>query len=572
MPFCSNCGKKINDRAKFCDGCGCKVPEQEEDKNVCICVKCGSFLNNQKGFHPQKEMHKCTICGEKNYGDDIYSGDKFKDTYWYCDKCNALLNKQKGFDDRLNIWPCSECGYKNVISEDNIINSEDEKKSFKKEKNNTNERKILYDGEIHKCPSCGKVLNSLVAICPNCGFEIRNSKCSYAIEEFSKKINSYTNTNQIVNLIRTFPVPNNKEDLYEFMLIAKTNLKNYDQNGDGILSEIEKETISAWQTKFEQCYDKAKVLFSNLSDFELFERTKKEISLILDEIKFETKSDILKRDFKKAKIAKIASIIGMIFSPLWLLLAIANEKIGALLIGILMVLCFISVFLIGNQTIKLRIKKLYILPLVIGHILFVPYIIATNTETIDFDSLILGEYLPELGTNKGYVDTNLDELLVINDVKFSEKDYVDYIEKCKNFGYTIDVDQDTSVFEAYNSEGYFIKLTHYSFSSGTDIELTAPMKMTNIKWPSSDIASMIPVPNSLYGKISWQNSDGFAIYIGNMNLESFNEYVELLLASGFTVDYRRGETYFYADNSEGYYVKVTYEGFNKIFIICRSPN
>ena len=32
---------------------------------------------------------------------------------------------------------------------------------------NDGERKVVYDGEIHKCPSCGAALPPFTAVCPS---------------------------------------------------------------------------------------------------------------------------------------------------------------------------------------------------------------------------------------------------------------------------------------------------------------------------------------------------------------------------------------------------------------------
>ena len=31
-------------------------------------------------------------------------------------------------------------------------------------------RKVVYEGELHKCPSCGEVLGAFVSVCPVCGY------------------------------------------------------------------------------------------------------------------------------------------------------------------------------------------------------------------------------------------------------------------------------------------------------------------------------------------------------------------------------------------------------------------
>ena len=41
--------------------------------------------------------------------------------------------------------------------------------------NSTNQRRTVYDGEIHKCPNCGEILSSFITVCPTCGHELRGT-------------------------------------------------------------------------------------------------------------------------------------------------------------------------------------------------------------------------------------------------------------------------------------------------------------------------------------------------------------------------------------------------------------
>lgn len=55
-------------------------------------------------------------------------------------------------------------------------------------KNDETVRRTVYSGEIHKCPSCGEVLQSMTAICPACGHELNSAKLASALKEFIDEI------------------------------------------------------------------------------------------------------------------------------------------------------------------------------------------------------------------------------------------------------------------------------------------------------------------------------------------------------------------------------------------------
>ena len=123
------------------------------------------------------------------------------------------------------------------------------------------QRKEVYDGEIHKCPNCGELLNSFVTACPTCGYELRSVKTNSPIEVLAKKVENASSLDEKIELITNFYVPNTKEDIYDFFILAVSNLEynNYDTDG-------------AWRAKLEQAYHKAKISFGNTNEFEYIDK------------------------------------------------------------------------------------------------------------------------------------------------------------------------------------------------------------------------------------------------------------------------------------------------------------
>lgn len=138
--------------------------------------------------------------------------------------------------------------------------------------NSTSERKTTYEGEVHKCPQCGEVLESFAVVCATCGYELRGVLTSDSVREFATKIDSAQTDAQRVNIIRSYPVPNTKEDIFEFMILASTN----------ITGEQQKKVFDAWLVKFEQSYQKAQLVMKDSSDIErikvIYDKTHKQIS------------------------------------------------------------------------------------------------------------------------------------------------------------------------------------------------------------------------------------------------------------------------------------------------------
>ena len=197
----------------------------------------------------------------------------------YCENCGAKLGKNSKF--------CPECGTPVA----------------------GNKREVVYQGELHKCPNCGEPLKAFQSVCPLCGYELRNVKASNAVKEFSKKMDEIEagrkqksligNVTQslvitkkddtdekLVNHIRNFAVPNTKEDVFEFMILASSNINTSaieaeNSSDAGANSEEELNAIKArndaWIAKVEQVYHKAKLSFGSDPDFEkiqaIYEKT-----------------------------------------------------------------------------------------------------------------------------------------------------------------------------------------------------------------------------------------------------------------------------------------------------------
>lgn len=487
----------------------------------------------------------------------------------FCSNCGAKLKEGVKF--------CSECGSR-----------------VENEEHSTNEkRKTVFEGAVHKCTNCGEVLPSFVLKCPSCGYEIRDTKSSRVIEEFSKKLSECESINKTIQVIRTFPIPNTKEDLFEFLVVAKTNMKRYDKNGDGVISESEEELLNAWLIKVDQCIEKAKILISDSKDLELFEKAREEITIVKSEIanvkqniKNEKISDDLKEEFKRSKGAKIAIIIGIILNFLWLTVAFSNGKILAGLVALIAMGLQICAFLIGYQAIKIRIRKIYILPIVLSYVLFIPYLSLVNLssgssggglggsdpkddyETIVWSNFKLGDKVPDLGITEAEVIWDIPSSLIFYVYDFTDERYEAYIQACKDFGYTIDIDDSGANWSAYNSEGYKLHLSFWDFDDDKKftLDLDDPIKKNTIYWPSSSLVKNVPVPKSLIGEVSTESDEAYAVYLTNIEPSYFNEYVNLCMSNGFNIDYSKSEDYFHAENKNGVEITVEYEGFNILYI------
>lgn len=174
-------------------------------------------------------------------------------------------------------------------------------------------RQQEFVGKIKKCPNCGQPFQSFKIKCPSCGFEFSGIEAVKSVKDFFYVYQRENNKWQRLELIKNFPVPNSKEDILEFAILAsqqtkslansqnsKLNLQNYmmstlNEQG-GILGAYknvftgnqnqnkvsQEDFYIAWKNKLEQIQLKAKLAFGE--DKEDFEQLSKIVSEAFEEV------------------------------------------------------------------------------------------------------------------------------------------------------------------------------------------------------------------------------------------------------------------------------------------------
>ena len=472
----------------------------------------------------------------------------------YCSNCGQQV------DDRANF--CSNCGAAIVISSENT----------------QSQRIAAYDGVIHKCPNCGEILNSFTSQCPACGYELRGTTASNSVKELYRNIQTAKSDSEVVRLIKMFPVPNNKEDILEFMVLASSNF-----NEETYIEYMGEENISAaWFSKIEQCHKKATLSLSN------------EDMLIVNEIysaitgrvaaakkkssqkRMSQRSEVTAREFKKSKF-RVVLVVFSVISVLFSVLAFQNGRILAGLISALMVVLFLTAFLMGSGVIKERVRNFRLVPAIIAFLLFVPYFLLSNsnstnhntekiTEKIDWPVTGLGLLLPEPETNSGEIIFDNDEMFWLDLYAVSESDYESYVQACKENGFIVDGEKDSIGYEAYNEEGYHLSISYLDFSEEISIKLSIPKGIGDLIWPMMGPAALIPKPKSTKGSIEINSHIQLFVYVGETSYDDYIDYVEQCIERGFNVDFNRGDKVFDAENEAGDSLRVEYEGNNLMSI------
>lgn len=204
---------------------------------------------------------------------------------------------------------------------------------------NPRKRKVIYEGIIHKCPNCGETIKSFETKCSACGFEIRDISHESLVEQLAKKIEAAESLGEKNELITNFYVPNTKEDIFDFFILAVSNLENNQYDTD-----------EAWRAKLEQTYHKARLSFGKSEEFNylenLYKRTMKTVSK-------RSISSYMRRN----KVGLLTTLIvfgGIAFSVLGIGMLIfysTNGKEGAMmqLSGLIFIVIGIEFFLFASS-------------------------------------------------------------------------------------------------------------------------------------------------------------------------------------------------------------------------------
>lgn len=345
----------------------------------------------------------------------------------YCPKCGEQLNDDANF--------CQKCGQTVSITI-----------------TKTAERKIVYEGEVHKCPSCGTDLPSFTAICPGCGHEINSQKISPDVKEFIEKIADYDK--QIANsqekpkngwnswskykkimwiflnmctlcipliIYLLFPIlginkmssltfeerqkalfirnsifPNDREIILEVLLFIKSQVSFL---SSGKINRSTVDWIRIWTQKATQMYQKAEILFQG------------------DEISNNTYRDIVAINKKCKKTLFIRLIV----------------SIASIIIFAAIMLVFINNIFIS----KLGLDSKYY-----------------------WHDYGLYLYLPKPNNGRGKILSESDEEINIELYKATYNDFEEYINKCRENGFTNHINKTHNSFYAYNEELYYLTISY----------------------------------------------------------------------------------------------------------------
>lgn len=272
--------------------------------------------------------------------------------------------------------------------------------------------------------------------------------------------------------------------------------------------------------------------------------------------------------------SKVTTVAIAVF-VLLCLVAFLFGKTAAGIIAVLQIVLTVAALLMKKQIIKVPKSWIHFVALALAVVLLVPYVSLFkmdygDAEKFAWSDILLADVVPEPETRFGEIIGNSSEYLSLYVYRTSAADYGEYVDACKEKGFTVEADQSEQSYYAYNADGYKLSLYYDESNRKMHIGVDAAEQYGTLVWPNSIIASMLPVPAST-GEITQDDEKGFQAYVSNTPIDEFKNYVAACADRGFNIDAYESDESYSAENSEGYKLSVSYQGNSVISISVDEP-
>lgn len=428
--------------------------------------------------------------------------------------------------------------------------------------NNFARRQQEYVGRVRRCPSCGMDLPSLTAVCPGCGHEINDVNVSEALASFVAQLE--------VSDIKIANCPETPKKGWRTWGIIKKAVWIVLNLCLFCIPLVIYLILKLW----------------NMCRMPTLTVDEKNKASIIENFLFPDNRGVILEVllFIKAKVVFLADKKAdgnyVYWSMLWTKKAEQLYQRAELLFpGDMIAQNTYNEIVSSNELVKkkMRMKILMaggtvaavIILIIVGKSVF--SLSKKQDILLEWPETGLAQMIPAIESKNGEIIYNDSELFIAYIGGVSNSEYEDYIEDCTEVGFVIESNRKGISYEAFNDEGCRLQLLHTNSDNQLSIQINAAMAMSNLTWPKSEIAKLLPVPESAIGNIEWEADYGFVIYVGDTTIDQYKAYVDACFERGFSEDYQRGEDYFHAKNEDGYKVDLDYRGFNTMFVRIDQP-
>ncbi len=173
----------------------------------------------------------------------------------FCSSCGKQINDGAKF--------CNFCGATQVVVDQNTVQPDNVVPSVP-----SIPKASIKEGQSHKCPYCGEILGFDAIVCPSCGKEIRGKQSLESINDLVSKVQAEPNEEKKIELIKLYPIPNTREAIFEFMVVAASKFDAAFYASNPTTNSI----AGAWYTQIDLCYKKGQMMFTDAGDLARLEQ------------------------------------------------------------------------------------------------------------------------------------------------------------------------------------------------------------------------------------------------------------------------------------------------------------
>lgn len=286
MKICPKCKQVYDDNSAFCeqceneDGAGVRLVEAKDcpncgktiPKDAKRCIYCGVNTQNFAKDATNMDIHGNAVRGDLNITSTVHHDETYIDnTVVHNEVTNNSTTNIIHKDETTLTEKCSICG------------------------------KIVKRIEGYECTKCGKFVCSdcyddSEKMCTHCSPFTSAQKVSKVLEKFVKELRGYNvNDNAGWNFVEQYIIPNNKNDIKEFLVYCSSQR-------DALRSDDKKHISVLWNNKCLQLINQGKVAFPDDKLFQDFLKEKKTNSEAFKEkIRKERKKAIEKERKRKLR-------------------------------------------------------------------------------------------------------------------------------------------------------------------------------------------------------------------------------------------------------------------------------
>ena len=135
----------------------------------------------------------------------------------------------------------------------------------------------------------------------------------------------------------------------------------------------------------------------------------------------------------------------------------------------------------------------------------------------------------------------------------TEEIFAQYVAKCKEEGFNVDVTEDATSFNAYDEAGNELDLDflHNVEDHPIYLKMYKALEFGALVWPTQGILKEVPQPDSEEMMVESMSTDYFKAFVNNMPPEKFLNYVQQCMDAGFDGRYENGSNTYYGTKEIG---------------------